>query len=481
MSLPSYLTLPLVCLCTIAAPLARGQSSNASAPASPAATVISEYDEALEHVAEQAMRSVVEIDVTGYGAPEDDNNSNGDSQVLERRESLGSGVIVDPDGYIITNDHVVSGATRIRVVLAPATLELIPYHTTLGHRRRVYEAALIGTNHNVDLAVIKIDEKGLPALALPADFRARLGQTVIAIGSPQGLDHTVTRGIISALGRQPSPDSPMVYVQTDAPINPGNSGGPLIDGDGNLVGINTFIYTSGGGSEGLGFAIPEPIVRYAYAQIKEHGVVRGITIGAHPQTITPDLAAGLGLSQQAGVIFSDVQPGGPADSAGLQVGDIVASVDGVPIDSLPKYTAFLYLHLPSRPLQMRVLRSGKEVALSISPTEAPQTMRSLSDLINPSADLVAPLGVFAINLTQSLVQGMALRSTAGVIVAGVLSGQSATDADLQMGDVIRSMNGKPVPDTAALRRNLESMKPGNPVVLEVERDSTLQYVVFEMD
>ncbi len=250
-------------------------------------SVLQRYDQAIDAVAEKAMRSVVEIEVTGYGSPEHEGDDNSAPQTLQRQRSLGSGVIVDPNGYIVTNNHVVAGAVRIRVVLASAAVEMSPYHTSLARKQRSYEAKLIGTNRYADLAVIKIDEKDLPAMPLPNEqFHVRLGQTVLAVGAPQGLDHTVTKGIVSAIGRQPEQDRPMVYVQTDAPINPGNSGGPLVDGEGNLVGINTFILTSGGGSEGLGFAIPEPIVRFAYNEIKAHGSVRPITIGAHAQTIT---------------------------------------------------------------------------------------------------------------------------------------------------------------------------------------------------
>jgi serine protease Do len=182
----------------------------------------------------------------------------------------------------------------------------------------------------------------MPFIPLPLQFNFRLGQTVVAIGAPQGLDHSVTKGIISAVGRQPDLDRPMVYVQTDAPINPGNSGGPLIDRNGNLVGINTFIYSSGGGSEGLGFAIPEPLVRAVYHELREHGIVANVTIGAHAQSITPALAAGLKLPQDWGVILSDTDANGPAAAAGLRAKDIVTSIDGLPVDSLPKYTAFLY-------------------------------------------------------------------------------------------------------------------------------------------
>src|SRR5262249_49759557 len=162
----------------------------------------------------------------------------------------------------------------------------------------------------------------------------------------------------------------MVYVQTDAPINPGNSGGPLVDGEGNLVGINTFIFTSGGGSEGLGFAIPEPVVRFVYNEIKTNGSVHQITIGAHAQTINPDLAAGLGLAQDWGVIISDVVQGGPAEAGGLRSGDIVTSVDGIAIDSLPKYTAFMYLHPRNLPMQIQVQRRSEKATLRVIPVDA---------------------------------------------------------------------------------------------------------------
>jgi serine protease Do len=452
-----------------------------SAPPAQSPSVLQEYDHAIDQVAERAMRSVVEIEVTGYGVPEHDEGG-GNSQLLQRERSLGSGVIVDPDGYIVTNNHVVAGALRIRVILAPTTVEMVPYHTSLARKQRVYEAKLIGTNRYADLAVIKIEEKDLPFIALPDElFRVRLGQTVLAIGSPEGLDHTVTKGIVSAVGRQPDLDRPMVYVQTDAPINPGNSGGPLIDRDGNLIGINTFIYTSGGGSEGLGFAIPEPVVRFAYKEIKAHGIVRPITIGAHAQTITLDLAKGLGLPQDYGVIVSDVENGSPAEAGGLRAGDVIVSVDGVPIDSLPKYIAFLYLHSAGHPMVIQVLRDGKPVTVSITPAVAPQTIDNLSDLINPRTDLIASLGIFVLDLNGPLAEAIPTRSGKGVIVAGLLSGEPATLADLQPGDVIRSINSKPVSGEENLRQQLSTFKTGDAVVVEIERQSVIQYVAFEME
>src|ERR1700678_1172312 len=331
--------------------------------------ILKEYDQAIDQVAERAMQSVVEIEVTGYGVPENEKDQ-GSQQALVRQRSIGSGVIVDPDGYIITNNHVVAGALRIRVIIAPATVELVSGNTKLHNPQRVYDAKLIGTTRYADLALIKIEEKGLPFIPLPEQFDFRLGQTVVAIGAPEGLDHTVTKGIISAVGRQPEADRPMVYVQTDAPINPGNSGGPLIDRNGNLVGINTFIVTSGGGNEGLGFAIPEPIVRAVYHELKEHGVVANVTIGAHAQSITPALAAGLKLPQDFGVILSDTDANGPAAAAGLRAKDIVTTMDGFRVDGLPKYTAFLYVHKRNTPMKMEVLRDGKPVTVSATPINA---------------------------------------------------------------------------------------------------------------
>jgi serine protease Do len=477
MKFATLLAVALVCN-SLSLPLHAQKPDDSSK--NPGATILKDYDEAFGQVAERVMRSVVQIDVISYAAPEH-HEEGGDSQDLQRQRALGSGVIVDPDGYIITNNHVVAGAIRIRVTLSPATLKLVTGHTVLSRKVRVYDAKLIGTNRYADLAVIKIDEKNLPFMPLPDKYDVSLGQTVFCIGSPQGLDHTVTKGIISALGRQPDPDRPMVYIQTDSPINPGNSGGPLSDRDGNLVGINTFIYTSGGGSEGLGFAIPEPVVRFAYAQIRRFGTVPASTIAAHAQTITPTLAAALHLPQDSGVLLSDVAPDGPAAIAGLHAKDIVLSIDGIPIDSLPKYVAFLYLHPHDLPLEMEVLRDGKQINASPSPVPAPPTFDNLSDLINPRTDLIPPLGIFVIDLNSPLAAAMGTRAQSGVIVAGLLSGEPATLTDLTVGDVITTINGKAVKNKQELLQDLDSFKVGDAIALEVERRGVTQYVAFELE
>jgi serine protease Do len=193
----------------------------------------------------------------------------------------------------------------------------------------------VGTHKQSDLALLKIDATHLPALAIRSDVRVHQGELVFAIGSPEGLRNTVTMGVVSSLARQLNPDNPMVYIQTDAALNPGNSGGPLVDIDGNVIAINSLILSQGGGSEGLGFAIPSAIVNFDYRNLRKSGHVQRVAIGAAAQNITPTLAAGLGLARSWGAIISDVAAGGAAEAAGLQVDDIVLAIDARPILGLP--------------------------------------------------------------------------------------------------------------------------------------------------
>jgi serine protease Do len=210
----------------------------------------------------------------------------GAAAYIGRQHVTGSGVILDPDGYIITNAHVLAGAQRDRVVLSP--LSGGSPEAVLTSFTRDLDAKIVGQDKDMDLALLKIDAAGLPSLPLGDYGKLRQGQVVLAFGSPEGLENSVTMGVISSVARQANPSRPMIYVQTDAPINPGNSGGPLVDVDGNVVGINTFIMTQGGmGSEGLGFAIPCAVVKFAYPQLKEHGHVHRGHIGAAVQAITP--------------------------------------------------------------------------------------------------------------------------------------------------------------------------------------------------
>jgi len=257
----------------------------------------------------------------------------------------------------------VNNGQHIQVALPPAGGTTVA--GVLTTRSRSVEARVVGVSREIDLALLKIDVSGLPALPIARYADIRQGEIVFAFGSPEGLYNSVTMGVVSSVARQLDPDSPFVYIQTDAPINPGNSGGPLVNADGELVGLNTFILTQSGGNQGLGFAIPSAMVSFAYPQFKKYGHIHRGEMGIAVQSITPSLAAGLHLARDWGVIVSDVVPGGPAASAGLQVQDIILSVDGRYIDSLPLFGFILFTQPAGETLKVDVLRGDQKVSLDI--------------------------------------------------------------------------------------------------------------------
>jgi serine protease Do len=445
---------------------------------SEAPQVLRDLNSALESLAARISPAVVQIQVTGYGAVEEGNRSQ--TALIARQHAIGSGVIVDPDGYIITNAHVVEGAHRIQVVLPMPSLD-VPQVEPVG-KEHVLDAKLIGIHKDSDLALLKIDQKNLPTLELGSARRVHQGQLVFAIGSPEGLQNSVTMGVVSSVGRQPDPDRPMVYIQTDAPINPGNSGGPLIDMDGYVLGINTLIFSEGGGSEGLGFAIPARVVRFVYESLRKYGHEHRVEIGAVAQNITPSLAEGLGLSRGWGVIVSDVNPGGPAEAAGLKAGDIVVSADDRPIDTLPALTGAMYLHPLDDVMKLVVLRDGERKILFVAVSEHRDEMDKLMDAVDPHESLVSRLGVLAIDLNDQIRSMVGnLRISSGVVVIARAANLIGPETGLKTGDVIHSVNKTSVVSLDSLRVVLRSLKPGAAVVLQVERDGQLQWLAFEME
>jgi len=469
---PSVKAIAVALLVVLAAPAARPAQS-----AAPAAATLRNLDTSVDQIAERVSPAVVQVLISGLGS-----SRRKGEEVIERQRGIASGVVVDPAGYVITNAHVVDGARRIRIVLSSIRTELVPGQTSFRAVQHTFEARVIGTHRLTDLALLKIDAKDLPFIPLTDTYHARLGQTVLAIGSPEGLTHTVTMGIISAAGRQPDLDQPMVYVQTDAAINPGNSGGALVDRDGNLIGINTFIYSRSGGSEGLGFAIPEPTVKFVFEELKQHGRVRRNVIGANAQTITPTLSAGLKLPQDWGVLISDVLPGGPAEKAGLAPQDIVTSIDGVMIDSLPKFTARLYLHPHNLPIHMGIQRGATPTELKIIPADVASGVESLADLIDPQNSLLTQLGVFVLGLDQAQQVNLPeLRSSHGVIVVGKVDYAPTIETELAVGDVIQSVNGTPVATVNELRSQFLRFRAGDAVVLKVESQGLYRFMPFEME
>jgi serine protease Do len=446
---------------------------SAAAPAQPAS--LAAFSDALQKLADRVGQSVVQITVSGYVVAATSTASN---TLLERQRSSGSGVILDAGGFIVTNYHVVSGARRLQVTLPLAGTAA---GSIVKPRGRTVEATVVGVDEETDLAVIKVEAKGLAALPLGDSDRLRPGQVVCAFGSPLGLENSVSMGVVSAVGRQLAPDDPMVYVQTDAPINPGNSGGALVDIDGRVVGINTLILSQGGGNEGLGFAVPSNIVRTVFEQIRKSGRVRRGEIGVSAQTITPTLAAALKLPQETGVILADVFPGEPGDRAGLEPGDIVLALDGKPMENGRQLDVNLYSRAVGEVATLEVIRGGKRMTVPVAVAEREDDPSRFSDLVTPDRNLVERLGILAMDLDARLIAAVGgLRAGAGVLVAARAVNVGA-QYGLAPGDVILSVNGAPVNNLAGLRSMIGRLPANAACALQIQRQGELLYLSFEIE
>jgi serine protease Do len=459
-------------------PAAKPKESAAETQAAETPPALLQLNAALEGLAAKVSQGVVQILVTGYGPLEDSGRT--DTALIARQKAIGSGVIVDPGGYVMTNAHVIEGAQRIRVVLPVPEGEGAVLEPE--GKRRILDAKLVGVHQETDLALLKVAAKDLPTLPLGTARRVHQGQLVFAIGSPEGLQNTVTMGVVSSVARQPDPNKAMVYIQTDAPINPGNSGGPLVDMDGYVVGINTFIVSGSGGSEGLGFAIPARVVKFVYDSLKKYGHVHRSEIEAGAQTITPSLATGLNLRRSWGVLISDVAPGGPAEAAGLKVGDVVLAADDRSIDTLPAFMGALYLHPTDQVLKLDVLRDTEKKTLFIPVLQEKHQMDQLLDLADSQNNLVPQLAILAVSIDEK-VRSMVgdLRIASGVVVLGRAADLFGPSIGLTTGDVIHAINSRPVDTVENLRSALSQLKSGDSVALQVERQGKLRFVSFEMD
>ena len=433
-------------------------------------------DDSLETVVSRVSPSVVQIVVAGYAPSEDHEHT---AARIVRQHAIGAGIIVDPEGYIMTNAHVVEGAQRIRVIL-PHPSSDSPQGLQPVHAGQILEAKLLGTHKQTDLALLKIEATDLPAVSLRSDLRVRQGELVFAMGSPEGLRNSVSMGVVSSVARQLESDDPMVYIQTDAALNPGNSGGPLVDIDGNVVGMNT-LKLSESGSEGLGFAIPAALVNFDYQNLRKFGHVERVAIGAKTQNITPRLAAGLGLARSWGAIISDTLPEGAAEAAGLQIGDIVLAVDDRPIMSLPDFITALYLHPIDQILKIDVLRGTSQMSFNLPVTVYREKIGELAEVPNLQKTLIRKLSVFVTDLDNRIKPLLASnRSDSGVVVVAQTAGPNA-DAGLQTGDIIRAVDRTPLQSISQFQAIVRDVQSGDPVVLQIERGGTLQYLAFEMD
>jgi serine protease Do len=431
---------------------------------------LGDFSQSLEALAARVRPAVVQIVSTGYGRGDE---RSGSTSLLTRQRSTGSGVILAADGYIITNNHVVRGARKIEVKLPAAEP---------GKMDNVVSAKLVGADRQTDLAVLKIDQTGLPFLALGQAKDLHVGQVVLAFGSPLGLEGSVSMGVVSSTGRQVSETDTTAYIQTDAPINPGNSGGPLVDTAGRVIGLNTFILTQSGGSEGLGFAIPSEAIRGIYAQIRKDGHVHRGQAGILAQTITPAMARALRLPQDSGAIVADVFPGGPAEKAGVKQGDIILTLNGNAVKDARSLQSMIYNQPLEDRLTITVKRDGKVVSFTVAVVERPDDPQRFADMVDPEKDIVPQLGILAVPIDEKI-KGIlpGLRRGYGLVIAADSGDAPYSGEPLQVGDVIYAVNQVPAVSIRAVTSTLAALKPGDPVVLEIERGGALMYITIELD
>jgi serine protease Do len=436
-----------------------------------------ELSSALESLSHRAGRAVVQVFSTGFTLSSEEESGN--ASLLTRQKSTGSGVIVSADGYIVTNAHVVQGGRRIEVQLA--ALDRAPGHSVIRPSGTKVVAKVVGIDRDSDLAVLKIDRTGLAFLRFGDSEELKQGQLVLAFGNPLGLANSVSLGVVSSVARQIKADDPMIYVQTDAPINPGNSGGPLLNADGQVVGINTFILSQSGGSEGIGFSIPSNIVSTVVRQIRKDGHVHRGEIGVFAQSITPSLAAGLELSRDWGVLLGDVDPEGPAAESGLKAGDIVLTLNGRVMENARQLEVNLYRRTVGEKVKIEVLRGDQKLGFEVEVIEREDDPQRFADLVNPEENIITKLGILGIEISPKIALMLPdLRKKYGVVVAARAAGSPFSTA-LAPGDVIYSVNGTPVTSLLALRQVLDRLKANEPMVLQIEREGHLRYLDLELE
>ena len=375
---------------------------------------------------------------------------------------LGSGVIVSQDGYILTNNHVVDNSTKIEVELSD---------------RRVVEAKMIGADPASDLAVIKIESKGLPIVTIGDSNAMRVGDLVLAVGNPLGVGQTVTMGIVSAKGRATGAGDGSYedFLQTDAAINQGNSGGALVNTAGELIGINSQIMSPSGGNIGIGFAVPSNMAKNVMDQLVAHGRVQRGRLGVTVQGVTGDLAAGLGLTRTEGAIVSDVTPGGAAEKAGLKRGDVILGYQGRGVVDTNSFRNEIAATRPGTTITLQVLRDGKTSDMKATLEEmavGKDARRSEGD-----APEAGRFGMSVQPLTPEIARELELdRDTKGVVISGVDPSGAAASAGLRQGDVIMQINGSPVRSADEVRSALNATTGGKPAVLLIARGGATLFV-----
>jgi serine protease Do len=392
-----------------------------------------------------------------------ESNRNNMAPRQQREQGLGSGVVMTPDGYILTNNHVVDGATSVVV--------------TLGDKRE-FKAKVVGTDPKVDIAVLKIDATNLPAITVGNSANVQVGDYALAVGDPFGVGQTVTMGIVSATGRSHlGIEDYEDFIQTDAPINPGNSGGALVNDRGELIGINTAIIAHGsGGNQGIGFAIPVNMARNVMEQIVKYGKVQRAYLGIVPQDVTPAIAEAFGGRVAHGALVGDVSPNSPAQEAGLQRGDIILEVNGKPVADSNGLRMTISMMSPNSNVNLKVLRNDSEREFTVKLGEMPGTEKASLNRGDSSREGVLS-GVSVEDLDASARHDLGLSSNAqGVVVTNVDPASDAAEAGLQRGDVIQEVNRRAVTNTSDFERAIRNSKQ-KPVLLVNRNGSTMYLAV----
>jgi serine protease Do len=379
-----------------------------------------------------------------------------------KTRSLGSGFIIDPKGYVVTNNHVVAGAEKIKVILVGG---------------KEYKATVKGRDPKTDLALIQIvnPPPNLPYLQFGDSDAIQVGDWVMAVGNPFGLGHTVTQGIISAKGRVIGAGPYDNFLQTDASINPGNSGGPLLNLKGEVIGINTAILATG---QGIGFATPSNIAKFVIPQLRERGkVIRGM-IGVQVQNVTPELAKTFGMSEARGALVAEVNPDSPAKKAGMHRGDIIIEFNGHPIHEMNELPRLVADTPPGSKATVKILRHGKEMTLHLTIVELTEAKQAKTQ--ERQGGERTPLGLAVENLNPNLAQQFRLRDHKGVVVIQVESGSPASDGGLRPGDIILEVNGTVVSTVKEYQQVMTKLKKGTVARLLIKRMGRTLYLTIEI-
>jgi serine protease Do len=441
----------------------------------PAAASLHGISEVVERLVERVDPAVVQIVTSGL-APSEESASG----LLKTSRSSGSGVIVDSEGYIVTNAHVVAGARRVQVIIPLTHDQAAQANSVLKPSGKTLPAEVVGVDAETDVAVLKVPEKGLLALDFADSEKLKQGQVVFAFGSPYGLENSVSMGIVSSVARQLRPDHPMIYIQTDAAINPGNSGGPLVNLEGRVAGVNTFILSASGGNQGIGFAVPANIVRRVYQQIRKDGYVRRGQAGVIAQTITPDMARALSLPRDYGVIITDVLPEGAAAAAGIQPKDIILQLNGKAMENARQFGVNIY-QMAGETAAVELLRAGQTMTLKMAVLERPRDPGRLLRSITQKDNLVPRLGVLAATLDEKVTPILGpTRRLSGVVVAALLAGAQAEGA-LIAGDIVYEINGRSAASLDEFRRLVAGLPAGHAAAFWLERSGQLQIVMVDIE